>query len=150
MAGKQLKVFILSELPDQISCGKNQYDRDDQSEIEFHEFSPPLFFKDTGTIIAQKNCRSKSNTAENLTKPLIINYPKNNIKEVQFMSEGKNVRIAADIAEKIQENILLEKVLKYLRKWRDWKYFDLSLPFVMAAIFALLLIFSAFLGGQQN
>jgi len=84
-----------------------------------------------------------------LTKPLIINYSKNNIREAQFMSEGKNIRIAADIAEKIQENILLEKVLKYLRKWRDWKYFDISLPFVMAVIFALLLIFSAFLG-QQN
>jgi len=65
------------------------------------------------------------------------------------MSEGKNVRIATDIVEKIQESILLEKVLKYLRKWRDWKYFDLSLPFVMAAIFALLLTFSA-LFGQQN
>jgi hypothetical protein len=83
-----------------------------------------------------------------LTKPLVINYSKDNIKEAR-MSEGKNVRIATDIVEKIQESILLEKVLKYLRKWRDWKYFDLSLPFVMAAIFALLLIFSA-LFGQQN
>ncbi|MFA5746506.1 MAG: hypothetical protein WC926_00310 [Candidatus Paceibacterota bacterium] len=61
----------------------------------------------------------------------------------------KSVRIAADMVKKIQESIILEKVLKYLRKWKDWKYFDLSLPFVMAAIFALLLIFSAFLGQQH-
>jgi hypothetical protein len=53
-----------------------------------------------------------------------------------------------DLAEKLQENILLEKVVKYLRKWRDWKYFDLSLLFVMAAIFALLFIGSAFFGQQ--
>jgi len=65
------------------------------------------------------------------------------------MSEMKSVRIAADMVKKIQESIILEKVLKYLRKWKDWKYFDLSLPFVMAVIFALLLIFSAFLGQQH-
>jgi hypothetical protein len=47
MAGKRLKVFILSELPDQISRGKDQYDRDDQSEIEFHGLSPPFIFLKT-------------------------------------------------------------------------------------------------------
>ena len=62
------------------------------------------------------------------------------------MTESNWMKI--DLAEKLQESILLEKVVKYLRKWREWKYFDLSLPFVMAAVFALLLIGSAFFGQQ--
>lgn len=65
------------------------------------------------------------------------------------MSEMKSVRIAADMVKKIQESIILEKVLKYLRKWKDWRYFDLSMLFMMAVIFALLLIFSAFFGQQH-
>ena len=54
--------------------------------------------------------------------------------------------IESELPRKIKNRILLARVIKYLRKWREWKYFDLSLPFVLAAAFALLFIASAFFG----
>lgn len=50
------------------------------------------------------------------------------------------------LAEKIEKSVLLAKILKYLRRWKDWKYFDISILLAVALIFALLLAETIFFG----